>query len=272
MRYCFALAVGVGLAALVPIHPAYAASAQCLAGIATIERLPTATAHSGEGHTFGLLLDGSDEDKAPLDLRLFVSAGGAGYVARFSGVSFHDPGGDGRGSLVSKVLAFSLPSGDDIDVAAVTAENHSGRAEAACAPVDVYVRGTAGVVGSFAPWLHGVVAAAADKSLDGVRADPLGAHVCELAYMTASTMSAVQPQLPASAIRDRAHGVVQVRVRVAADGSLTSANVYKSSGRADLDEAARKAAVATLYRPAIDKCTPVAGDYLFVADFLASRP
>jgi TonB family protein len=267
-RHLIALAAGVALSTLALPDLAYASSPSCSSGVATIERLPAALFPPGAASTYALMLSGSN--KRTLDARLFISAGGTGYRAKFDGVGFSDPGGDGTGSLVSKVLVFSLPTHDGVDVAAVTAENGVGSTEAPCKPVAAYAHGADAVMRSTAPWLHEAIVKAAVKTPRIVQASPLG-QVCELAFVEASTMSVVQPQVPASAFGDGAQGTVQVLLDVATDGSVASTSIYKSSGRADLDEAARKAAAASLYRPQIVACMPAPGKYLFRSDFLA-RP
>ena len=60
---------------------------------------------------------------------------------------------------------------------------------------------------------------------------------------------------------------VQVMVMVGADGSVATASVAQSSGYADADAAALKAAMASTYRPGTQNCKPAEGLYLFNATF-----
>lgn len=60
---------------------------------------------------------------------------------------------------------------------------------------------------------------------------------------------------------------VQVMVMVNANGSVSSASVAQSSGYADVDAAALKAALASTYRPRTVNCKPAEGLYLFSASF-----
>ncbi len=63
--------------------------------------------------------------------------------------------------------------------------------------------------------------------------------------------------------------VVQVDVTVAADGSVKSVRIARSSGHTDADKSALAAARASQYRPAARDCTPLEGHYAFKATFVA---
>ncbi len=81
----------------------------------------------------------------------------------------------------------------------------------------------------------------------------------------------VQPQYPFIARSMGATGVVSVRVALNADGSVADASVYKSSGFESLDQSAVKAAQATHYLPQLFRCEPIAGVYIFKAEFTARQ-
>lgn len=62
-------------------------------------------------------------------------------------------------------------------------------------------------------------------------------------------------------------GSVQVFVRLDASGKVLETGIYKSSGNAALDAAARRAAEASGYSAEIFRCEPIPGTYLYRADF-----
>jgi len=63
-------------------------------------------------------------------------------------------------------------------------------------------------------------------------------------------------------------GSVILRVWVDRFGRASHSTVLKSSHDSELDRSAREAALATKYLPATRTCKPIAGTYLFEADFL----
>jgi TonB family protein len=77
----------------------------------------------------------------------------------------------------------------------------------------------------------------------------------------------MQPQYPVIARSMGATGMSAVRVALNADGSVAGASIYKSSGFDSLDQAALQAALATHYKPEIFRCEPIAGAYIFRAEF-----
>jgi protein TonB len=77
----------------------------------------------------------------------------------------------------------------------------------------------------------------------------------------------VEPDYPDIARQQGAVGTTQVKVTLAADGSVASVSVYKSSGNQALDNSAMKAARDTAYTPEIVNCVKTAGSYIFRADF-----
>lgn len=81
-------------------------------------------------------------------------------------------------------------------------------------------------------------------------------------------VKAAQPGYPASSMRFVQSPVsVQVMVMVDANGSVATASVAQSSGYADVDASALKAAMASTYRPRMVHCKPAEGLYLFNATF-----
>ena len=71
------------------------------------------------------------------------------------------------------------------------------------------------------------------------------------------------PAWPASALGRGESGTTRVRLRVAADGSVTGAHVTASSGFADLDQATLMAARACRFAPKLRNRLPVATSVLF---------
>lgn len=63
--------------------------------------------------------------------------------------------------------------------------------------------------------------------------------------------------------------VVLIDVTVAADGSVKSVRVTRTSGQTDADKAALSAARASRYRAATKACAPVEGHYAYTATFVA---
>jgi TonB family protein len=81
----------------------------------------------------------------------------------------------------------------------------------------------------------------------------------------------MQPQYPGIARAQGATGAASVRVALNADGSVVGTSIYKSSGFDSLDQSALQAAQATHYRPEIFRCEPIAGAYIFKAEFTARQ-
>ena len=64
------------------------------------------------------------------------------------------------------------------------------------------------------------------------------------------------------------HLIAQVDILVLPDGTVKNATIWKSSGYADADAEAIKSALAATYSPKVVDCKPVAGRYLYRADFV----
>jgi protein TonB len=77
---------------------------------------------------------------------------------------------------------------------------------------------------------------------------------------------------PASAIHCEESGATKLEITIAADGSVIGAKMLASSGYADLDDAARKAALTWIYAPATQNGKPVAIRILATAMFLNRNP
>ena len=91
---------------------------------------------------------------------------------------------------------------------------------------------------------------------------------CANPFVEASVTRATQPDYPQSA-RDLNLGPVSVEIEVTIgpDGEIKDAEVYRSSTNLAIDQSALRAARASTYAPKIVNCNPVAGRYLFRADF-----
>lgn len=89
----------------------------------------------------------------------------------------------------------------------------------------------------------------------------------------AAILKAAQPVYPSAAMRFVQSPIsVQVIVYLDAGGSIKTASVAQSSGYADADASALKAATASTYKPRTVDCKPVDGLYLFKADFAPPAP
>ncbi len=79
-------------------------------------------------------------------------------------------------------------------------------------------------------------------------------------------IDAVAPDLPKSQWPARKVSAI-VLVTIAPNGKATAARVFQSSGNANVDRAVVTAAEKSTYSPKVVNCVPVAGSYLFRADF-----
>ena len=61
--------------------------------------------------------------------------------------------------------------------------------------------------------------------------------------------------------------VVIVKITLSPTASITDASILQSSGNAQIDNSALRAAHQSSYSPKIDNCTPVSGSYTFRANF-----
>jgi TonB family protein len=105
-------------------------------------------------------------------------------------------------------------------------------------------------------------------NLVAVPLTPNGALTCKTIASDARVDGApATPLYPPVARQTGESGRVIVRISLNPDGSVASAGVFKSSGFADLDQSAVNAAIATRYVATTFLCEPVAGDYVFTADF-----
>jgi TonB family protein len=84
----------------------------------------------------------------------------------------------------------------------------------------------------------------------------------------ARVLTPAPPEFP-DAARGKMAGVavVDVLVKIAADGEVASTKVIKSSGNADIDAATVTAARASTYAPAMKNCKASGGSYVFQASF-----
>jgi protein TonB len=88
------------------------------------------------------------------------------------------------------------------------------------------------------------------------------AHAVELA--PAKMLKAVVPNYPTNARRAAVEGAVHVRVRVLASGQPGEVRVQKSSGAAELDEAAVAAATRSTFRAAQDAAGTAVDSWVLV--------
>lgn len=90
---------------------------------------------------------------------------------------------------------------------------------------------------------------------------------CASPNVAAGTVEAIRPEIPEAAREVGATGTTEVKVSLLASGAIAAVTIYSSSGNAQLDLAAERAARASTFSPELRNCQPVAGDYLFRVDF-----
>jgi TonB family protein len=83
----------------------------------------------------------------------------------------------------------------------------------------------------------------------------------------ATVTNAAYPEYPNSASRQYGPVTALVRVTIGTNGTVLAASIYTSTGSADLDRAALRAARASTYAPKLVNCRPVTGTYIFRAEF-----
>jgi hypothetical protein len=97
----------------------------------------------------------------------------------------------------------------------------------------------------------------------GARVDP---PACDKPYVWASTTYAAPLEFPSSKMYT---GLVAVRVTLDPSGHALAYHIDKNSYERPFNDAAVLAAAHSRFAPQIYRCSPVTGDYLFVADFMA---
>jgi protein TonB len=90
---------------------------------------------------------------------------------------------------------------------------------------------------------------------------------CSDDNMVARAVNPVVPEEPAVAQEEGLSGTTLVKVDLDAAGAVTGVSIYRSSGSSVLDAAAEAAARQTNYKPELRDCEPVAGAYIFAANF-----
>jgi TonB family protein len=93
---------------------------------------------------------------------------------------------------------------------------------------------------------------------------------CAEPNLDARTVRKVSPDYPEAAQAIGAVGTVEIKVSLSATGAVEDASVYHTSGFKVLDAAGLLAAKQSTYTPEIKDCQPVAGSYIFVAEFAAN--
>lgn len=92
------------------------------------------------------------------------------------------------------------------------------------------------------------------------------AAACAHPNVDASVINAVPPVSHGS----KASGTVDVAVTIAPNGRVIHTSVLKSSGNATIDNYVVEAARKSTYSPKLVNCNPVAGSYVFQAEFAPS--
>lgn len=91
---------------------------------------------------------------------------------------------------------------------------------------------------------------------------------CDRPFSDATVVQAVAPNYPDSARKLKLGPVtVLVNVTIGANGNLVATSIAHSSGNANIDQEALRAARQSTYRARTVNCAAVAGTYLFRADF-----
>lgn len=103
-------------------------------------------------------------------------------------------------------------------------------------------------------------------------ATPLPRPVCSTPFADARTIEQFVPEMPEMAREEGLSGTAEVKVTLSAQGTVTDATIYLSTGSPVLDAAAVDAARRTTYAPKIVDCETVAGEYLFRVEFSAQQP
>ncbi len=97
--------------------------------------------------------------------------------------------------------------------------------------------------------------------------DTLSLTTCPVPARPARVVKAVEPDYPLIARQEGLTGVAYVAVILDERGAVQESFIYRSSGARSLDEASLVAARRSQYAPEIKNCVPVAGLYIFRAEF-----
>ena len=94
---------------------------------------------------------------------------------------------------------------------------------------------------------------------------------CAKPYASAGVVKAIEPDYPETAAYVHAQGTSLVLVNLLDDGSVDHTSIFNSSGNISLDAAAVASASHSTYSQAVFRCMPIAGAYIFRADFIYDR-
>ncbi|HEX3463507.1 MAG TPA: energy transducer TonB [Candidatus Elarobacter sp.] len=114
-----------------------------------------------------------------------------------------------------------------------------------------------------------VSALAASAVLAGTATVPSTAlenRSCAFPQAPAAVTYAAEPDWPLE--HDVTSGTTSVKVDLTAGGTILGASVVRSSGNVWLDSAALRATRLSSFRPEIRNCSPVAGSYIYVVQFV----
>jgi TonB family protein len=115
---------------------------------------------------------------------------------------------------------------------------------------------------AFSPAL--AFAPAQSVSTPAVTGSSVAAAPCAKPNVDALVLTPAEPQTPHGL---KADASAIVSVTIAPNGSVTHANVWKTSGNAQIDRSVLEAARHSKYSPKLVDCKAVTGNYLFRADF-----
>ncbi len=115
---------------------------------------------------------------------------------------------------------------------------------------------------AFSPAL--AFAPAQSVSTPAVTGSSVAAAPCAKPNVDALVLTPAEPQTP-HGLKAGASAIVSVTI--APNGSVTHANVWKTSGNAQIDRSVLEAARHSKYSPKLVDCKAVTGNYLFRADF-----
>ena len=123
------------------------------------------------------------------------------------------------------------------------------------------------VAGTPAPPAGPATVASGSPSPPPAAGRPSPTPSCAVPNVAATALNVALLDEPQAARDERITGETSVEVRLSATGAVVAFRIYRSSGNMLLDQAALRAARSSTYAPQLENCRPVAGSYLFDAEF-----
>ncbi len=129
------------------------------------------------------------------------------------------------------------------------------------------VEGLVVVAGTPAPPAGPATVASGSPSAPPAAGTPSPTPSCAVPNVAATALNVALLDEPQAARDEGITGATSVEVRLSATGAIVALRIYRSSGNVLLDQAALRAARSSTYAPQLENCRPVAGSYLFDAEF-----